>query len=201
MNLFTNATIALELETGRLAWYYQAIHHDLWDWDHVTGPVLFDASTEDGRTIKGIAAGGKNCLLYIWDRATGEPINAIVETAVPTETDVPGEQVWPTQPIPYTARGVAMRPFCATYPIISDPEAKRRVRQMYTPYSTKESYIVSHGGGSFGLPHSALRPACCTSPGRTARWHLPSTRSAMRWRRGAATDIPTRSRKVRSVRT
>ena len=152
MNLFTNATIALELETGRLAWYYQAIHHDLWDWDHVTGPVLFDASTEDGRTIKGIAAGGKNCLLYIWDRATGEPINPIVETAVPTETDVPGEQVWPTQPIPYTARGVAMRPFCATYPIISDPEAKRRVRQMYTPYSTKESYIVSHGGGSFGPP-------------------------------------------------
>ena len=50
MNLFTNATIALELETGRLAWYYQAIHHDLWDWDHVTGAVLFDASTEDGRT-------------------------------------------------------------------------------------------------------------------------------------------------------
>ena len=69
MNLFTNATIALELETGRLAWYYQTVHHDLWDWDHVTGPLLFDA-TKDGQTIKGVAAAGKNCLMYMWHRET-----------------------------------------------------------------------------------------------------------------------------------
>lgn len=151
MNLFTNATIALELETGRLAWYYQAIHHDLWDWDHVTGPLLFDAE-HDGRVVKGIAAAGKNCLLYIWDRETGEPLNPMVETAVPTETDVPGEEVWPTQPIPYNARGVPMTPFCATFPILSDPEAQQRARQLYTPYSLTERYIVTHGGSSWGPP-------------------------------------------------
>ena len=151
MNLFTNATIALELETGRLAWYYQAIHHDLWDWDHVTGPLLFDAE-HDGRVVKGVAAAGKNCLLYIWDRETGEPLNPMVETAVPTETDVPGEQVWPTQPIPYNARGVPMTPFCATFPILSDPEAQQRARQLYTPYSLTERYIVTHGGSSWGPP-------------------------------------------------
>ena len=149
MNLFTNATIALNLETGRLAWYYQTVHHDLWDWDHVTGPLLFDA-TQDGRTVKGIAAAGKNCLMYLWDRETGEPINPMVETAVPTESDVPGEQVWPTQPIPYNARGVPMTPFCATYPILDDAEAQQRARQMYTPYSVEEFYIVSHGGSSWG---------------------------------------------------
>ena len=151
MNLFTNATIALELESGKLAWYYQTVHHDLWDWDHVTGPLLFDV-TRDGQTIKGIAAAGKNCLLYLWHRETGEPINPMVETAVPTETDVPGEQVWPTQPIPYTSRGVPMTPLCATYPVVENPEAKKRARQMYTPYSTKEFYIVAHGGGSWGPP-------------------------------------------------
>ena len=156
MNLFTNATIALELETGKLAWYHQAVHHDLWDWDHVTGPLLFDATTE-GRTIKGVAAAGKNCLLYLWHRETGEPINPMVETAVPTETDVPGEQVWPTQPIPYTSRGVPMTPFCATYPLVNDPEAKKRARQMYTPYSTTEFYIVTHGGGSWGAPSFSPR--------------------------------------------
>ena len=89
MNLFTNATLALEFEMGQLAWYYQAVHHDVWDLDHVTGPLLFDA-TRKGRTVKGVAAAGKNCLLYLWDRATGEPINPMVETAVPTATDVPG---------------------------------------------------------------------------------------------------------------
>ena len=156
MNLFSNSTIALELETGRLAWYSQAIHHDLWDWDHVTGPLLFDV-TKDGETIKGIAAAGKNCLMYLWHRETGEPINPIVETAVPTESDVPGEQVWPTQPIPYNARGVPMDPFCATYPIVKDPEARKRARQMYTPYSTKEFYIVTHGGGSWGPPSFSPR--------------------------------------------
>jgi len=151
MNLFTNATIALELETGKLAWYYQTVHHDLWDWDHVTGPLLFDV-TKDGRTIKGVAAAGKNCLMYLWHRETGEPINPMVETTVPTATDVPGEEVWPTQPIPYNSRGVPMTPFCATYPIVNDPEAKQRARQMYTPYSVKDFYIVAHGGGSWGPP-------------------------------------------------
>ena len=151
MNLFTNATIALELETGKLAWYYQTVHHDLWDWDHVTGPLLFDV-TKDGQTIKGVAAAGKNCLMYLWHRETGEPINPMVETAVPTATDVPGEQVWPTQPIPYNSRGVPMTPFCATYPLIEDTERLSQGRQMYTPYSVKDFYIVAHGGGSWGPP-------------------------------------------------
>ena len=150
MNLFTNATIALHLDTGRLAWYYQAIHHDLWDFDHVTGPTLFDVTATDGSPIKGVAAAGKNCLLYLWHRETGEPIHPMVETAVPTASDVPGEQAWPTQPIPYNARGVPLTPFCATFPLVSDPAAAQRARQLYTPYSVEEFYILAHGGSSWG---------------------------------------------------
>ena len=150
MNLFTNATIALHLDTGRLAWYYQTIHHDLWDLDHVTGPTLFDVTAPDGGLIKGLAAAGKNCLLYMWHRETGEPIHPMVETAMPTESDVPGEQVWPTQPIPHNARGVPLTPFCATFPLVTDPEAAQRARQIYTPYSVNEFYIVAHGGSSWG---------------------------------------------------
>ena len=150
MNLFTNATIALHLDTGRLAWYYQTIHHDLWDLDHVTGPTLFDVTAPDGGPIKGLAAAGKNCLLYMWHRETGEPIHPMVETAMPTESDVPGEQVWPTQPIPHNARGVPLTPFCATFPLVTDPEAAQRARQIYTPYSVNEFYIVAHGGSSWG---------------------------------------------------
>ena len=150
-NLFTNATIALDMETGALEWYFQAVHHDLWDWDHVTGPVLFDI-TRDGRTVKGLGAAGKNCLIYFWDRETGEPLNPMVETIVPTETDVPGEEVWPTQPIPYNARGVPMTPLCATFVDLDDPELARWARPLYTPYSTSEPVIVAHGGSSFGSP-------------------------------------------------
>jgi PQQ-dependent dehydrogenase (methanol/ethanol family) len=156
MNLFTNSIVALNLQTGKLVWYYQTVHHDIWDLDLVTGPLLFDVEA-GGRTIKGVATAGKNCFLYFFHRDTGKPINPIVETAVPTATDVPGEEPWPTQPFPYTATGVPMQPFCATFPIISDPEISKRARQFYTPYSTKEFYIVSHGGSSFGSPSFSPR--------------------------------------------
>ena len=152
INLFSNSTIALDLETGALRWYYQAVHHDLWDWDHVTGPVLFDVTDDDGRIIKGVAAAGKNCLFYMWDRETGEPLHPIVETIVPTETDVPGEQVWPTQPIPHNAAGVPMTPLCATFVELDDPEMAARSGQLYSPYWMNKEVIVPHGGSSFGSP-------------------------------------------------
>lgn len=167
-NLFTNATVALDLETGALRWYYQAIHHDLWDWDHVTGPVLFDVTGRDGEVIRGVGAAGKNCLLYLWDRATGEPINPIVETPVPTETNVPGEVVYPTQPIPYNARGIPMTPFCATWVHLDDPELRKQTRQIYTPYSINEHLIVAHGGSSFGSPAFSPRTGLLYVTGKNA---------------------------------
>ncbi|MDP6581109.1 MAG: PQQ-binding-like beta-propeller repeat protein [Vicinamibacterales bacterium] len=166
-NLFTNSTIALDLETGALRWHYQTIHHDLWDWDNITGPVLFDV-TRNGETIKGIGAAGKNCLLYLWHRETGEPINPMVETLVPTETNVPGEVVYPTQPIPHNAAGVPLTPFCATYLDLDDPELQAQARQMYTPYSTDEHYIVAHGGSSFGSPSFSPRTGLLYVTGKNA---------------------------------
>ena len=149
-NLFTNATIALDMDNGALAWHFQAVHHDLWDWDHVTGPLLFDVENDAGDVIRGVAAGGKNCLFYMWRRDSGRPLFPMPETAVPTDTDVPGEVVYPTQPIPHTARGIPMDPLCATFIAFDDPELAARSKQMYTPYSLTEPYIVAHGGSSFG---------------------------------------------------
>ena len=156
-NLFTNSTIALNLTTGKLMWYQQAIHHDIWDADHVGGPVLFDVMVEN-RLIKGIAAAGKTCFVYMWNRETGQPIHPIVETAVPTTTDVPGEQVWPTQPIPYTARGIQQRPFCPHYPILSDPELAKLARQKFYPRQVNEFVIGARGrGASYGGPSFSVR--------------------------------------------
>jgi alcohol dehydrogenase (cytochrome c) len=154
MNLFTNSLIALDLATGKLRWYYQAVHHDIWDKDATAGPVLFDTAV-DGRMVRGVGSSGKICYVYLFDRETGRPINPMVETPVPTATDVPGEQVWPTQPIPYTARNIPQQPFCAIYPRIDDPELAKRARPLFQPYLMNDLVIESpgqDGGSNYGGP-------------------------------------------------
>jgi quinoprotein glucose dehydrogenase len=131
----------------------------LWDKDLVAGPVLFDVMI-DGRTVKAIGTGSKTCFTYFWDRTNGKPLHPIVETPVPTKTDVPGEQPWPTQPIPHTSSGVPATPFCATYPMVKDPKLADRVRPMFHPYQANELVIVAPGlmgGGSYGPPSYSPR--------------------------------------------
>lgn len=146
MNLFTNSMLALHLETGELAWYFQTNHHDLWDYDLASGPVLFD-HTVNGKVTRGIASFGKTCWAYILNRENGQPINPIVESPVPTTTDVPGEQPWPTQPIPYSADGTPQQPFCRIYPIFDDPEVAKLVRPQFHPPLMNETVITAPGAG------------------------------------------------------
>ena len=174
MNLFTNSMLAVDMETGELEWYFQTLHHDIWDWDLVAGPILFDIEV-DGRPVRGIASLGKTCYVYMLDRATGEPLNPIVETAVPTATDVPGDEVWPTQPVPYTARGIPQQPFCAIYPLITDPELAPRARQIFQPHSVNEFFIVSPGlmgGANFGSPSFSPRTGLLYATGKNDAWSI-----------------------------
>ena len=168
-NLFTNSVVALQLATGKLVWHYQTIHHDIWDYDTAAGPLLFDVASGRG-TVKGIASLGKTCYAYFWDRQTGKPLNPIVETAVPTTTDVPGERVWPTQPIPYTSRGVPQTPFCAIYPMIDDPELAKMVRPLFHPYLANEFVITSPsnvGGANWGSPSFSPRTGLVYATGKS----------------------------------
>ena len=174
INLFTNSMLAVDMETGELEWYFQTLHHDIWDWDLVAGPILFDVEV-DGRPVRGIASLGKTCYVYMLDRATGEPINPIVETAVPTATDVPGDEVWPTQPVPYTATGIPQQPFCAIYPLIEDPELAPRARQIFHPHSVNEFFIVSPGlmgGANFGSPSFSPRTGLLYATGKNDAWSI-----------------------------
>ena len=174
INLFTNAIIALDVDTGELEWYFQTLHHDIWDWDLVSGPILFDVVI-DGRAVKGIASLGKTCYVYMLNRETGKPINPIVETAVPTTTDVPGEEVWPTQPIPYTSAGIPQQPFCATYPRVTDPALVPRVRQSFHPHQVNEFVIVAPGlmgGANYGSPSFSLRTGLLYATGKNDAWSI-----------------------------
>src|SRR5215468_1908366 len=89
-NLFTDSVIALTLDTGKLKWYFQETHHDVWDYDSAAPPILFDMQV-NGRQRKALAHASKNGYLFILDRETGEPIHPIREMPVPTAAR-PGEQ-------------------------------------------------------------------------------------------------------------
>tara|TARA_B100001123_G_scaffold394635_1_gene475572 strand:- start:1986 stop:3767 length:1782 start_codon:yes stop_codon:yes gene_type:complete len=115
MNLFTNAFVTLGLRTGKIQWYYQQVHHDIWDYDAGQQPTLFDVFVDD-MLVPVTAAGNKNGLLYLLNRNSGEPINPIIETPVPTSSLTPGEEVWPTQPIPYTRDGKPIEPLASQFP-------------------------------------------------------------------------------------
>lgn len=97
-NLFGNCLLALDARTGERIWHFQTVHHDLLDYDNVAAPQLLTV-TIDGEERKIVAMAGKTGFLYVLDRFTGEPIWPIEERPVP-QSDVPGEQSSPTQPIP-----------------------------------------------------------------------------------------------------
>ena len=97
-NLYSTSIIALDSETGERAWHYQMVHHDIWNYDTPTAPILMDV-TVDGREVKGLFQATKQNFLYALDRETGVPIWPIEERAVPAST-VPGELLSPTQPFP-----------------------------------------------------------------------------------------------------
>ena len=97
-NLFANSVVAVDVETGKYKWHFQTVHHDLWDSDQPSPPVLLDVR-QNGRTVPALALVGKTGLMYILDRTNGRPIFGVEERPVP-KGDVPGEWYAPTQPFP-----------------------------------------------------------------------------------------------------
>lgn len=104
-NLFGSSVVAVEAATGNLLWYFQVVHHDIWDYDTETPPTLLDVH-RDGKTIPAVVIVNKSGLLFVLDRVTGKPIFPVVEKPVPT-SDVPGERASPTQPFPATPEPLA----------------------------------------------------------------------------------------------
>jgi quinoprotein glucose dehydrogenase len=97
-NLYGDCLLALNARTGKLIWYYQMIHHDIWDYDNDTTPML--ATVEhNGKKVDVVAQAGKVGFLWVFNRETGEPLWPIEERPV-LKSDMPGEETWPTQPFP-----------------------------------------------------------------------------------------------------
>jgi quinoprotein glucose dehydrogenase len=104
-NLFGTSVVAADAATGKLLWYFQVVHHDIWDYDTETPPTLVDVH-RDGRTIPAVVVVNKTGLVFILDRVTGKPLYPVVERPVPP-SDVPGEHASLTQPFPVTPEPLA----------------------------------------------------------------------------------------------
>ena len=96
--LFGTSVIALDVATGERRWHFQTVHHDIWNFDNPTAPMLLDVNV-DGRDRPILVQTTKQGWAFTFDRGNGEPIWPIEERAVPA-SEVPGEQLSPTQPFP-----------------------------------------------------------------------------------------------------
>lgn len=97
-NLFSSSIVAVDANTGKYLWHFQMVHHDVWDYDTQSAPLVVDL-IRNGTTVPALIMVNKTGLLFTLNRVTGKPIFDIVERPVP-QSEVPGEQVSPTQPFP-----------------------------------------------------------------------------------------------------
>ncbi len=162
-NLFANCVLALDANTGKRIWHFQLMHHDLWDKDAPTPPILITVN-KDGKKIDAVAQTTKNGMVYIFERATGKPIYDIKEIAVATKSELEGEEVWPTQPIPILPLPFARQKLTTAdiNPYVSNEEkiklekqlANMRHDNMFVPPGKTPSIVFPgyDGGAEWGGP-------------------------------------------------
>jgi len=156
-NLFANSILALDARTGKRLWHFQAIHHDLWDYDFPQAPKLLTI-TRDGKQVPILVQASKQGFVYVLDRRTGAPIWPIEERPVP-KSDVPGEQASPTQPFPTWPKPFARQKFTEDQINPYLPQADKdkvhalfktaRNEGLYTPPSLQGTISMpGHNGGA-----------------------------------------------------
>jgi quinoprotein glucose dehydrogenase len=137
-NLFADSLLALDAETGKLIWYFQGVHHDIWDRDFPSPPVLVTVR-HDGKSIDAVARPTKQGWLFLFDRTNGKPLFPIEEKKFPAST-VPGEIASPTQPVPLQPEPYARQWLTEELLTRRTPEAHAWAVQQFRTF---------HGGGPF----------------------------------------------------
>jgi len=162
--LYSSSVVALDAKSGKLLWFRQITHHDIWDWDLPTPTVLLDLETSEER-VPAILVTGKQGLVFLFNRLTGEPLNGFEERPTPQPSGPSTKEVWPTQPFPLAPGPIArtgmvrdeipdlvpgMQAFCQSYwdekGIVSAP--------FYAPRQSHEHATISYpsttGGPNWG---------------------------------------------------
>jgi quinoprotein glucose dehydrogenase len=166
-NLFGDCLIALNARTGKLIWYFQMVHHDIWDYDNATAPMLLTVH-HNGKLVDAVAQVGKEGFVWVFNRETGEPLWPIEERAVP-RSDMPGEITWPTQPFPSKPPPFARQSFTVKdlNPFI-DPEEREQLRKvvegarnqgLFTPPGLTDTVEMPGNNGGANFQGAAIDPA------------------------------------------
>ncbi len=162
-NLYSSSIVALDANTGKVRWSFQLTHHDVWDYDAEAAPTLIDV-VRDGKRIPAVVAVSKPGLMFFLDRETGKSIYPMEERPVP-QSDIPGEQTWPTQPFPLKPPPLTRQGMTPDEIFKGEPVHEKFCRELaekiggihnygsYTPYSSKEYRIIfpgQQGGPNYG---------------------------------------------------
>lgn len=162
-NLFANCLLAINAATGERIWHFQFMHHDVWDKDLPTPPALITL-TRDGKKVDAVAQPTKNGMVYVFERETGKPLFDIEEVPVDTVSDLKGEKLWPTQPIPvkpapFVRQTMTENDINPHLPDSVQEQLKEQLRSyrhgnMFTPPGTIPSIILPgyDGGAEWGGP-------------------------------------------------
>lgn len=155
-NLYSTSIIAIDVQTGEREWHYQFVHHDIWNYDTPTAPVLMDV-TVDGELIKGVFQVTKQSFVYALNRETGEPIWPIPEKAVP-QSLVPGETLSPTQPFPTKPAPFDLQGRTEDHLIDYTPEIRQMALQIaqennsFAPFFNPPTHVGNPAGGAKVCP-------------------------------------------------
>ncbi len=167
-NRYSNSLVTLRGSTGEIVWHYQIVHHDVWDWDLASQPMLVDITRGD-EVIPAVVQLTKHGFVFVFNRETGDPLFEIKERPVPTD-GVPGDELSPTQPFPtapppLTKLGV--EPDDAWGFTFYDRAACRRIIESYrhgeifTPPTTEGTVFMpgmvsNYGAGAFDPARNLL---------------------------------------------
>ena len=146
-NLYGSSLVCLEAATGKLKWYFQTTHHDNWDYDLTSAPVLMDI-TRNGKKIPAVSQWTKQGLLFFFNRETGEPIYKIEERKVAVDNNTPGDENWPTQPFPVKPPPLARMTFNLDEVAKVTPEHEKFCKDL----------LALEGGAVGGGPYAQYGP-------------------------------------------
>ena len=169
-NLFTNSVVAIDVKSGERKWHFQTTHHDVWDWDIPAAPILVDLNI-DGQKKAALAQPVKQGFTFVFDRETGEPLFDIEEVPVPA-SDVPGERLSPTQPIPLKPPSFARQGLSEEELIDFTPELREKAREILEKYRYGEIYmppsLAEADDGTFGTLFMPSQTGGANWPGGAA---------------------------------
>ena len=149
-NLFANSVLALDAETGERIWHYQTVRHDLWDRDLPAPPNLVTVE-HDGRRIDAVAQVTKSGHVFLLDRETGEPLFPVEERPFP-DSDLRGEEAWPTQPIPLKPAPFARQRFDEEVITDISPESHAYVLDIFKTARSDGQFVPPSTQGTMIYP-------------------------------------------------